>query len=261
MVRESLTFAEATTEVIDRLDAEVANRLSAAPTVEAAAHALAALLYDTFLDATVLARVFVTVPFVRLPPSSQQSVRGLVGERAAELLKPHTPVLTLLGTRGQHPRWNSRHTSRGHQEIPLVSMDFLESIPMIARLLKELGATLEWMAELDTAIVTSSLGRIAGAFYVEDAATGVDDRGRAVITAQDFVSEYGVRTVFGFGGAYPVAHAFLAVVVFTRETIEKRQVERFMRLTNSFKVATMRAVRDGRIFEAWAAREQDSRTG
>lgn len=51
------------------------------------------------------------------------------------------------------------------------------------------------------------------------------------------------------------------MVVFTRETIEKRQVERFMRLTNSFKVATMRAVRDGRIFEAWAAREQDSRTG
>jgi hypothetical protein len=140
-------------------------------------------------------------------------------------------------------------------------MDFLDSIPMIARLLKELGATLEWMEELDTAIVTSSLGRVAGAFYVEDAATGVDDRGRTVITAQDFVSEYRVRTVFGFGGAYTVGHAFVAAVVFTRETIERRQVERFMRLANSFKAATLRAAREGRIFEAPAATGQGSRRG
>jgi hypothetical protein len=256
-----LTFAEATTEVIDRIEAEIAGRLSAAPTVEAAAHALAALLYDTFVESAVLARVFVTVPFVRLPASSQEFVRALVGERSTELLKPHTPVLSLVGTRGLHPRWNSRHSSRGHLGIPLVSMDFLESIPMIARLLKELGATLEWMEELDTAIVTSSMGRVAGAFFVEDAATGIDDRGRNVITAQDFVSEYGVRTVFGFGGAYPVAHAFLAAVVFTRETIERRQVQRFMRLANSFKAATMRAAREGRIFEASAAADQGSRAG
>lgn len=261
MREQPLSFAEATAEVIDRIEAEIKVRLSPAATVEAAAHALAALLYETFVESVVLARVFVTVPFVRLPPSSQQFVRALVGERSAELLEPHTPVLSLLGTRGQHPRWNSRHASRGHLGIPLVSTEFVESIPMIARLLKELGATLEWMEERNTAIATSSLGSVAGTFYVEDAATGVDQHGRTVITAQDFVSEYGVRTVFGFGGGYPVAHAFLAVVVFTREMIDRRQVERFMRLASSFKTATMRAVREGRIFEASPAADRDSRTG
>jgi hypothetical protein len=117
------------------------------------------------------------------------------------------------------------------------------------------------MEELDTAIVTSSLGRVAGAFYVEDAVTGLDQQGRAVIAAQDFVSEYGVRTVFGFGGAYAVARAFLAAVVFTRETIERRQVERFMRLANSFKAATMRAVRESRFFEAAAVADRGSQAG
>ena len=129
-----------------------------------------------------------------------------------------------MGTRGRDPRWNSRHTSRGHLGIPLVSMEFVEAIPMIARLLKELGATLEGREDMDTTIVTSSLGRVAGAFYVEDAETDVDQQGRRVIAARDFVREHGVRTVFGFGGAYPVAKTFLAVVVFTRETIERRQV-------------------------------------
>jgi hypothetical protein len=235
---------------MDGLDADLASRLDGAPTVESAAQALAGLLFETFRDTAVLARVFLTVPFGRLPGPDQYFVRRLVGAQHPRLLKPQTPVLSLVGTRGQHSRWNDRYSSRGHLGIPLASTETLESIPMIARLLKELGATLEWAADLDTAIVTAALGPVAGAFYVEDAATGVDAQGRTIIGAQDFVAEYGVRTVFGFGGAYPVGRAFLAVVVFARETVGRPHADRFMRLTNTFRAGTLRAAREGRLFEA-----------
>jgi hypothetical protein len=243
-------FSETTTAVMDGIAADLESRLAGAPTVESAAQAMAGLIYETFVESAVLVRVFIAVPFGRLPGADQYFVRRLVGAREAALLKPHTPVLSLLATRGRHDRWNDRYGSRGHLGIPLASEEFVESIPMIARLLKELGARLEWAADLDTAIVTAALGPVAGAFYVEDAAAGVDQYGRKIISAQDFVAEYGVRTVFGFGGAYPVGRAFLATVVFTREAVERQQADRFMRLTNTFRGATLRAARENRLFEA-----------
>ena len=235
---------------MDGVAADLESRLAGAPTVESAAQALAGLVYETFAESTVLARVFITVPFGRLPGADQYFVRRLVGTRDPNLLKPHTPVLSLVGTRGQHERWNDRYTSRGHLGIPLASEEFVDAIPMIARLLKELGARLEWAADLDTAIVTAALGPVAGTFYVEDAETGLDHRGRKIISAQDFVAEHAVQTVFGFGGAYPVGRAFLATVVFTREAVERQQADRFMRLTNTFRAGTLRAAREGRLFES-----------
>ena len=243
-------LSETTSAVMDGLDADLASRLGGAPSVESAAQSLAGLVFETFSDTAVLARVFLTVPFGRLPGADQYFVRRLVGARDPRGLKPQTPVLSLIGTRGLHPRWNDRYDSRGHLGIPLTSAETVESIPMIARLLKELGATLEWASDLDTAIVTAALGPVAGAFFVEDAATGLDPQGRTIIGAQEFVAEYGVRTVFGFGGAYPVGRSFLAVVVFAREAVERQHADRFMRLTNTFRAGTLRAAREGRLFEA-----------
>ena len=239
-----MKYVDATAAVIDGIEQQI----SAGDSVEEAAQATATLLYETFEDTTVLARVFVTVPYARLPAPDQDFLRRLAAARGERALKPATPVLSLLGTRGIHPRWNDRHHSAGHRGIPLASMEFVESIPMVARLLKELGATLEWAQHLDTAVVTASLGPAAGLFYVEDAAQAVDQDGRRIITADDFVRDYGVRTVFGFGGAYPVLGTFVAAVVFSSETVPMREVDRFMRLANTFKAVTMRLVRDGRIF-------------
>jgi hypothetical protein len=146
------------------------------------------------------------------------------------------------------PEWNSRYASAGHLGIPLVSMDFVDAIPMIARLLKELGATLAWADALDTTVVTTSLGSVAGLFYVEDARAAFDQQGRRIITAEDFVREHAVRTVFGFGGAYSAQGTFVATVVFTHEVIPRREVERFMRLASAFKAATLRFARDRSFF-------------
>jgi hypothetical protein len=235
---------------MDAIEDEMTRVASRLDSVEAAAQATAVLLFETFPETTVLARVFVTVPFAELPAPDQAFVRRLAGPRAPELLKPNTPVLSLAGTRGVRAEWNRREDSAGHRGIPLVSMEFVESIPMISRLLKELGASLEWADGLDTTVVTASLGSVAGLFYVEDAREALDGQGRRIITAEEFVREHGVRTVFGFGGAYATAGTWLAAVVFTRETIARREVERFLRLASAFKSATMRLVRGGAIFSS-----------
>jgi hypothetical protein len=119
---------------------------------------------------------------------------------------------------------------------------------MIARLLKELGPSVEWAQNLDTAIVPPSIGSVVGLFYVDDARTAVDQNGRKIIAAQDFVLENGVCTVFGFGGTFAVAQTFQAVVVFTSESVSRGRAEPFMSLTNAFKAATIRQGRGARIF-------------
>ena len=83
--------------------------------VESAAQALASSLYEALPDSIVLARVFVTVPHGECPASIRAAVAGVEGIDAL------TPLLVLLGTRGRRPEWNSRHQSRGHAAIPLIS--------------------------------------------------------------------------------------------------------------------------------------------
>ncbi len=70
-------------------------------------------------------------------------------------------VLSLLGTRGEDMRWNDRRNSQGHVGIPLVSADFIDAIPMMSRLLKELGLDLNWIASDDTeSIMTHTVARV-----------------------------------------------------------------------------------------------------
>jgi hypothetical protein len=241
-------FNEATSAVIDDLEKRTEEELSSAESLEAAAQRFCDILYETFQESVVLVRVFATVPFDALPSANRTFVQRLAGERARDVLKAKTPVLSLLGTRGVVPRWNSRHLSEGHVGIPLASAEFVEAIPMIASLVKQLGLEIEEAEDVDTAIVTQSLGKVAGVFYVDDARTAVDSRGRRIIAARDFVDEHDVRTVFGFGGAYALTGTFVVAVLFTGEDVARAQAERFMRLASQLKASTMRPVGRRRIF-------------
>jgi sulfur relay (sulfurtransferase) DsrF/TusC family protein len=119
---------------------------------------------------------------------------------------------------------------------------------MIASLLKQLGVAIANAEDVETTIVTQALGKAAGVFFVDDAETAVDSQGRSIITARDFVQEHGVCTVFGFGGAYAITGTFVVTILFTRESMGRGQAQRFMRLANRFKAATMRPVGRGQIF-------------
>jgi hypothetical protein len=57
-----------------------------------------------------------------------------------------------------------------------------------------------------------------------------------------------VKTVFGIGGGYLGGDTFVTNIVLTREMVEKRQVERFMPVVNTFKTGTMSLVFAKKVF-------------
>lgn len=219
--------------------------------LEEAAQRYTDVMYKEFADSIVLTRLFATIPYGRLPVANRTFVDKLAASAGiSHLIRDQMLVLSLLGTRGKRATWNSRHDSEGHVGIPMASADFIDAIPMVSRLLKELGLGLDWIDSQDTEIVAKTIGRMAGVFHVRDAKTDVDYKNRKIIAAQDFVEAHGVKTVFGLGGSYLYTggNTFLVNIVFTNETIEKRQVERFMTLLNTFKTATASLDASGKVF-------------
>ena len=122
---------------------------------------------------------------------------------------------------------------------------------MMSRLLKELGLNLDWIDSNDTEIVTKAIGKMGGVFYVPDAHTAVDQKGRKIISAQDFVEANNIKTVFGLGGGYMIGDAnaaFITIIIFTNEDIDKSQAEKFLTVINSFKTITVRLAIENKIF-------------
>ena len=217
--------------------------------LEEAAQSLVELIYDRFNDSVVLVRFFATIPYRLLPASNQDVVRALaIAKKVEDRLTEHTPVLSLLGTCGSRVEWNDRHQSQGHLGIPLVSAAFIEEIPMLACLLKQLEFDLECLDSQHTEFSQRSLeGGVTGLFYVEDAASTTDNRGRLVIPAQDFVAEHGIKTVFGLGGLYH-SGTFFTVVAFTRDLIERSAITRYAPLVMTIQVTTTTLDRERRYF-------------
>ncbi len=225
----------------DRIEPEVKR----SPTLEGAAQSLITALHTEYADSIVLARAFLTVPLSTLPTSNQGFVRTLAGEGASEL-EDRTAVLSLIGSSGQESQWNDRRNSEGHVGIPLISSTFVDAIPMISRLLKELGVPLTWVDTRDSDIV-EKLGSSAGLFFVENAAETTDQEGRKIIAAQEFVTKYGVKSVFGLGGAYFGDHMLVAVV-FCRDLLSRGDAEPFASILDSFKASTIGLLERGRVF-------------
>ena len=242
-------ISSVTTSSITALRSKIEESIKACVCLEDAAQKYTDVMYNEFKDSIVLVRLFATVPFGELPATNQKFVTNLAASAGiSSLVNNRMLVLSLLGTRGEKAAWNDRHKSQGHVGIPLASGDFIEAVPMMSRLLKELGLGLDWIDSGDTEIVSKTMGGIAGVFYVPDAKTTVDHKGRKIIAAQDFVSAYNVKTVFGIGGGYLAGNVFATNIVFTREALGKRQAERFMPVVNTFKTGTMRFVSSKRVF-------------
>ena len=216
--------------------------------LEAAAQMFINALYERFASSVVLARLFGTVELKQLPAGDRTFVERFASSAGdAEQITDATPVLSLLASRGAEEAWNDRRSSRDHLGIPLLSERFVAEIPMISRLLNEIGFAPAWRGS-EAGFVTKTLANVNGIFYVGDARTAVDDRERSIIPATAFVERYGIRTVFGFGGSYLGRHMFISAIVFCRDEIARSQAMRFIPLIGSFKAATTRLVNRGAIF-------------
>ena len=206
-------------------------------TLEAAAGTVARYFHEHCVDpdsgerSCPLVRFYKTHPFGSLEPALQDLVRRDL--RTADP-DPVMRCLTLLGTAGDEPAWNSRHESRRHRAIPLPSADIVRSAPMIARLLEDLGVDLEAMIEGHQAPVRPSEPRTYDVFHVEEAL------GSPVIPAQEeFVVPYEIRSVVGFGGVLRSSELF-AVVLFSRARIPASSANRFRTLALDIRSALFR---------------------
>jgi hypothetical protein len=229
------------------LRGEIAARLRGAGSFADAAQRFAGALYETFPRSVPLARVYATLPYSALAAGDREFVNRTSTPAQRQARRPSTLVLVLLGTRGARAAWNDRESSAEHRAIALGDAIAVEGIPMLGRLLAELGLDLRWL-ELGEAVLARRLvGGFNGVFYVDDAATACDPQGRAVIPAQDFVTEHGIRTVFGMGGCYLLG-TLAAAIVFTRERLSRAQAEWLASVVSVFKIATEPLVADRRLY-------------
>ena len=196
-------------------------------------------IYAEFRESIVLARTYVTVPYGQLPERHREFVNeSITKNKSTHLLTDKTPVLSLFGSYGRQVAWNKPASSKGHLAIPFVSAKYIEEIPMIAALLKDLGIPLDWLNQPDPHILRKTFSKYTTMFYVPDARTALDQGGRKIITAQDFVNTHEVKTVLGSGGAHIFSGNLIAIIIFTNEIMEKREAELLMMLANVVASAT-----------------------
>lgn len=209
-----------------------------APNVQVAAQSFTAALHRRF-DGVVLARLFIALPYNRLPPAEADAARG-----GGAPIQPNALVLCLLGTAGREPSWNERLKSAGHRAIPL-SAATIERAPMVAKLLSDLNGGGAAPAEGGMTVRLMAT-RGNGMFHVENARTALDARGRSVIDRR-FVDGYGIESVFGMAGPY-LDGVNVVAILFSQVRIERAIADRYGSLINSFKMATARLYTNDKIW-------------
>jgi hypothetical protein len=240
-------LAAATASGVGEFWMRVEPGLRRARCLEQAAQTLVEALGQEFPESAVLTRAFCTVPFDSLPPANRSFAQRMAeAAGAADELKTVTPVLSLVGSFGVEAEWCDRRKSRGHIGTPLISEAFIHEIPMIARLLRDLGIPLGDIGATE-GVIEKTMARAAGLFHVESATEAIDSHGRQIIPSREFVSRYEVESVFGIGGAYVGGQIFV-LIVFSREAVPRAAAEQFLSLVAQFKAKTAGLVGQGRIF-------------
>ena len=188
-------------------------------------------------------------PFSNLPEKNQSFVLETLRKQGTdEKLSQDTPILSLIATRGREPNWNTIEKSRGHLGIPLVSDKFIEEIPMVSRLLTDLGLDVDLGVDPGTTYSDDPRSHVR-TFYVEDALNSVDSHGRKIIVNQEFSERYGIKTVFGGGGPYPeMPQHVLAMIFFTTESVNLDIAKSFEPFIANVQASTARFLESECIF-------------
>jgi hypothetical protein len=188
------------------------------------------LVDDTGAPACALVRLFKTHAYRDLP----EELRTLV--RAASPEAPPAPdlrCLTLIATRGDDPRWNSRHDSRGHRAIPLVSVEMVQQAPMIAQLITQLGIPIANVVRPSRALLLDQEQTAHNVFYVPHALGSPH-----IVAQEEFVARYGIQSVLGFGGILASGDLF-AVIMFSKVAISPDVADQFRVVGLNLKMAIL----------------------
>ncbi len=149
-----------------------------------------------------LVRLFKTCAVDELP----QDMRPIIPED--DDLEHELRCLVLLGSRGDHPDWNSRHDSTNHKVISLQSVDVVEQTPMISNLIRMLGLNLHDIVKPNPELSVAGYYPLS-VFYVEDALESP-----YIPSKTNFVIPHGIKSVVGFGGLLTYSDMFTIVLFF-----------------------------------------------
>lgn len=195
--------------------------------IEDAYQHLAQSMYDYFKQDhksdLVLSRVYHSLDFLSLPNSLQEIAKQGWGDKTKKTSK----FMTLMGTYGEKDEWCDRKKSQGHRTI-LLTQDTIANIPMVARLLQQIGFDLgALLNETNPGAEYSGISGTFGVFYVAPAL------GSPYIPAQDFVKDYGVQSVLGTGIMTPSGE--IAVYIgFSRVHVESEVAANIASLMSLF---------------------------
>ena len=193
-------------------------------------------LHNSFVDketserALVLVRLFKTHPYGELDEELQGFVRGML---EAPVESPAMKCLTLLGSAGARPEWQSREGSRGHRALALPSEHFVGRFPMVRQLVQQLGLEINTVLHPDPAVLVDLAQTTYNVFFVPQAVGS-----QYVPAQQEFVIPFGVQSVLGFGGMLPSGNLF-AVIMFARVPLRPETADLFRTLALSAKLAVL----------------------
>ncbi len=204
---------------------------------EDVAERLVRFFYERFTDkegqpALALVRCFETRAVNELSDDDQSMVQTLVPDP-----NPQSMCLQLIATAGEQQQWNDAGLSEHHRLIPLPSEAAVERLPMIARLIRELGLDVGGVINASTDLMVDSID--TKVFHVPVA------RGCPDIPAQeDFVIPFGIRSVVGFGDLLPNGNLF-AVILFSKVPISPECALLFSHLSLSVRIALLPFIDSG----------------
>ena len=184
-----------------------------------------------------LVRFYKTEPYAFLDREKAEFVQAILKDPSPA---PAMRCLTLMGSAGDLPEWNDVGVSRSHRVIPLPSESALEQMPMVAQLLRQLGADVGQLLSPDPSLLLDVSPKTYNVFYVPEAA------GSPHVPAQaEFVLKYGIESVIGFGGLLSSGELF-AIIIFTTVRVPARSAGMFKLVAQAVKQAVEPFERSGR---------------
>ncbi|MEL7512606.1 MAG: hypothetical protein AAGM27_10760 [Cyanobacteria bacterium J06554_3] len=179
--------------------------------------------------ACALARFFKTCNYQDLPSELKKQAVSASGQQGD--LPNTVKCLTLMGTTGEQSDWCDRHTSKGHQSIPLTSEKAISQIPMISQLIKGLGLEISCVLAPSPHLWMELERKTCNVFYIETAL------GSEFIPAQSsFVEPFGIQSVLGFGGMLSSGDLF-TVILFTKAKVPASTANLLKMLPLNLKMA------------------------
>ncbi len=224
-----------------RCGAELREAGAKAASLEAVAEAIVESLYENLHDAKgracVMVRLYTTHQSSQLPAEMREL------ENRSMPAKPpaHGKCLTLLGTAGDLPEWNSRRAARGYRAILSPNGNPVDCAPIVAEIARQFGLDLGAILATPPGAAEDLNHRTCNVFFVPDASSS------PFIPAQaDFVVSHGVKSALGFGGMLPAGNLF-AVIIFTRVPIPADTAQMFRTIALNVKMNLLRFA-GGKVF-------------